>query len=56
MGTINQPKPSQPKPTQPEQQPLQPGGPVPSRDNSADLKRPNVQTPDSQRDKIRDDR
>ena len=51
MGTIDQPKPSQPKSPQPDQQPLQPGGPTASRSNTADPKRPNVQTPDTQREK-----
>lgn len=54
MGTIDQPTPSQPKSPQPDQQPLQPGGPQVSRNNSADAKRPNYQTPESQRDKFRD--
>lgn len=51
MATIDQPKPSQPKSPQPEQQPLQPGGPTVSRSNSPAPERPNVQTPDSQREK-----
>ena len=54
MGTINQPTPSNPKSPQADTQPLQPGGPKSSRDNAADPKRPDFQTPDSQRDKIRD--
>jgi hypothetical protein len=52
MATINQPTPSNPKSPQPDQQPLQPGGPKGSRDNSADITRPNHQTPDSQKDKF----
>jgi hypothetical protein len=51
MATINQPTPSNPKSPQADQQPLQPGGPAPSRDTSADTKRPNYQTSDSQKDK-----
>jgi hypothetical protein len=51
MGTIDQPKPSEPKSPQPEQQPLNPGA-VPSRPNTTPPTRPNVQTPDSQSDKI----
>jgi hypothetical protein len=54
MATINQPTPSSPKSPQPGQQPLQPGGPQISGNNSADPKRVNHQTPDSQPDKIRD--
>lgn len=54
MGTINQPTPSNPKSPQPDQQPLQPGGQAISRSNSADPKRPNHQTPDTQQDKFRD--
>jgi hypothetical protein len=54
MGTINQPTPSNPKSPQPDQTPLQPGGPQVSRDNAADPKRPNYQTPDTQHDKFRD--
>ncbi len=56
MATIDQPKPSEPKSPQPDQQPLQPGGPPVSRSNSADPQRSNPQTPDSQQDKIRDER
>lgn len=52
MGTIDQPTPSNLKSPQPDQQPLQPGGVENSRSNSADEKRPNHQTPDSQRDKF----
>jgi hypothetical protein len=55
MATIDQPTPSSPKSPQPEQQPLQPGGPQVSRDNSANPQRSNYQTPDSQRDKAGDD-
>ncbi|MDQ3282991.1 MAG: hypothetical protein M3Q69_16445 [Acidobacteriota bacterium] len=52
MGTINQPTPSSPKSPQPDQQPLHPGGPQVSRNNTtADPQEPNVQTPDTQRDK-----
>jgi hypothetical protein len=51
MGTIDQPKPSQPKSPQPDQQPLQPGGPQTSRQGTANPARPNIQTPDSQKDK-----
>jgi hypothetical protein len=51
MATINQPTPSNPKSPQPDQQPLQPGGPKVSSSNSADIMRPNPQTPDSQKDK-----
>lgn len=54
MATIDQPKPTQPKSPQPEQPPLQPGGPTVSRSNTADPKRPNQQTPDSQHEKFRD--
>lgn len=54
MGTINQPTPSNPKSPQPDQQPLQPGDVQVSRSNSADTKRVNHQTPDSQHDKFRD--
>jgi hypothetical protein len=54
MATIDQPTPSNPKSPQPDQQPLQPGGPPSSRSNSADPKRPNFQTPDSQHDKFKD--
>jgi hypothetical protein len=54
MGTINQPKPSEPKSPQPDQQPLQPSGPEISRSTSADPKRPNLETPDSQEDKVRE--
>ena len=53
MATIDQPTPSSPKSPQPGQQPLQPGGPPTSQNNSADPQRPNFQTPDGQ-DKIRD--
>ena len=56
MATIDQPKPSEPKSPQPDQQPLQPGGPAPSRQGSADPQRSNPQTPDSQQDKIRQER
>ncbi|HEX8254611.1 MAG TPA: hypothetical protein VF846_15820 [Thermoanaerobaculia bacterium] len=55
MATIDQPTPSSPKSPQPEIQPLQPGGPQTSRDNSPSSQRPNYQTPDSQKDKIRDE-
>jgi hypothetical protein len=55
MATIDQPTPSSPKSPQPEQQPLQPGGPQVSRDNSANPQRSNYQTPDSQHDKVGDD-
>ncbi len=54
MGTINQPTPSSPKSPQADQQPLQPGGPQTSRDNSPNPTRANYQTPDSQKDKVRD--
>jgi hypothetical protein len=54
MGTIDQPTPSNPKSPQPDQQPLQPGGPQVSRSNSADPKRANIQTPDTQEDRIHD--
>ena len=54
MGTIDQPKPSEPKSPQPDQQPLQPGDLPVSRSNSADPKRVNHQTPDSQHDKFND--
>lgn len=53
MGTINQPTPSNPKSPQGDQQPLQPGGAEISRSNSPSPERPNHQTPDSQKDKIR---
>ncbi len=56
MATIDQPKPSEPKSPQPEQPPLQPGGPPASRSGAANPDRPNIQTPDSQRDKIREER
>jgi hypothetical protein len=52
MATIDQPTPSSPKSPQPDQQPLQPGGPPPSRDNSTSPERANYQTPDTQKDKI----
>jgi hypothetical protein len=52
MATINQPKPSEPKSPQQDIPPLQPGGPEISRTTTADPKRPNHQTPDSQQDKI----
>jgi hypothetical protein len=55
MATIDQPKPTEPKSPQPEQQPLQPGGPEISRSNSPTPQRSNIQPPDSQRDKFRDD-
>lgn len=45
MGTIDQPKPTQPKSPQPDQQPLQPGG------TQANPARPNIQTPDTQKEK-----
>ena len=52
MATINQPTPSNPKSPQPDQQPLQPGGPRVSNTNAAEVTRPNIQTPDSQKDKV----
>jgi hypothetical protein len=52
MGTINQPKPSEPKSPQPDTQPLQPGGPQVSHDNTADPQRVNHQTPDGQSDTL----
>jgi hypothetical protein len=52
MATINQPKPSEPKSPQADPPPLQPGGPESSRTNAPDPKRPNHQTPDTQRDKF----
>jgi hypothetical protein len=51
MATIDQPTPSNPKSPQPDQQPLQPGGPAVSNSNSADVTRPNHQTPDTQKEK-----
>ncbi|HET8774134.1 MAG TPA: hypothetical protein VFP80_10100 [Thermoanaerobaculia bacterium] len=54
MATIDQPTPSNPKSPQPDQQPLQPGGAAVSRSTSADPKRPNPQTPDTQHEKFRD--
>jgi hypothetical protein len=54
MATIDQPTPSNPKSPQPDTPPLEPGGPQISRSNTADPKRPNYQTPDSQHDKVRD--
>lgn len=53
MAIINQPKPSEPKSPQPDQQPLQPGDVQRSRSNSANPKQPNVQTPDTQEERIR---
>lgn len=53
MATIDQPTPSSPKSPQPSQQPLQPGGPPTSQNNTADPQRSNYQTPDAQ-DKIHD--
>jgi hypothetical protein len=47
MGTINQPTPSTPGSPQPDRQPLQPGGPVDSHNNSAEPQRNNPQTPES---------
>ena len=52
MSTINQPKPSQPKAPQPDQQPLNPGATDSRANSSADPRRPNVQTPDDQSDRI----
>lgn len=52
MGTINQPTPSNPKSPQPDQQPLQPGGPQVSRQGSANPQRTNLQTPDTQDEKV----
>ena len=54
MGTINQPTPSNPKSPQPDQQPLQPGGPQVSRQGSANPQRTNLQTPDTQDEKVGD--
>lgn len=54
MATINQPTPSNPKPPQEDVPPLQPGGPEISRSTTADPKRPNVQSPETQRDKFGD--
>ena len=54
MATINQPKPSEPKSPQQDSPPLQPGGPEISRGTTADPKRPNLQTPDKERDKFGD--
>ena len=53
MAIINQPKPTEPKSPQPEQQPLQPGEGPRSRSTSADPKRPNPQTPDTQEERIK---
>ena len=51
MAIIDQPKPSQPKSPQPDQQPLQPGGSQTSRQGTANPARPNIQTPDGQKDR-----
>jgi len=56
MATIDQPKPSQPGSPQPDQQPLQPGGPVASRENSARTSRPNVKTPEESEREIHGER
>lgn len=53
MGTIHQPTPSSPKSPQPDQQPLQPGGPAVSRNNSADPQRVNHKTPDQTKEGMR---
>jgi hypothetical protein len=47
MATIDQPTPSRPGSPQPDRQPLQPGGPVDSRNNSAEPERVNHTTPES---------
>lgn len=57
MATINQPKPTEPKAPSGDQQPLQPGGPKESEFNRrAEPKRPNVERPEDQREKIRGER
>ncbi|HVG25920.1 MAG TPA: hypothetical protein VND45_17315 [Thermoanaerobaculia bacterium] len=56
MATIDQPTPSNPKSPQPDVPPLQPGGPQISRNNAGDPKRPNYQTPDTQDEKIGNNR
>jgi hypothetical protein len=54
MATIDQPKPSEPKSPQPDTRPLQPGQTDTGSANEAP-QRPNFQTPDSQKDKVRRD-
>lgn len=51
MGIIHQPTPSNPKSPQPESRPLEPGQSPSARNTEADPKRPNIQTPDTQREK-----
>ncbi|MEA2490631.1 MAG: hypothetical protein QOH21_2423 [Acidobacteriota bacterium] len=55
MATIDIPTPSNPKSPQPDQQPLQPGGPQESHNNSANPQRPNFQSPDTQHEKFGND-
>jgi hypothetical protein len=55
MATIDQPKPSEPKSPQQQQRPLQPGQTDSGSPDDATPSRPNFQTPDSQKDKIRRD-
>ena len=54
MGTINQPTPSNPGSPRPDQQPLQPGGPQVSRNNTNDVYRSNPQSPDDHDSNNRD--